>query len=99
MEAAVNAEKQKRLEQQKRSQMMIYQEEDMSTEERIEKNRRLRRRKLVARFQMISQKVANLYKKRMVQLEQKAEEKLSTKNRLLGKIKLIYPICCPTENK
>ncbi len=84
MEAAKREQKRKLVEQSKKNMLMIYQEEDMSLEQRIEKNKRARRRKLVARFKIIVQNVANLYAKRMSQMQEKAEEKFSAKARLLG---------------
>ncbi|XP_075259423.1 uncharacterized protein LOC142351188 isoform X1 [Convolutriloba macropyga] len=85
MEAAKREQKQKHIEQSKKSLLMIYQEEDMSLDERIEKNRKQRRRKLIAKFKQVSLTLAARYRKRLAQMQEKTEQKFSAKARLLGK--------------
>ena len=86
MEAAKREQKQKHIEQSKKSLLMIYQEEDMSLDERIEKNRKQRRRKLIAKFKQVSLTLAARYRKRLAQMQEKTEQKFSAKARLLGKL-------------
>ena len=84
MEEAKREERRRLAEQTRKNMLMIYQEEDMTWEERVEKNKKARRRKLVARMKLVVHSIATMYKKRVHEMEIQTEEKFSAKARLLG---------------